>query len=34
MSIEEQNLVLALKLGMIDWFEYLEACRKLHKRTS
>lgn len=25
----EQNLVLALKYGIINWFEYFEACKKL-----
>jgi hypothetical protein len=27
MSLKEQNLVMALKLGLIDWFQYLEMWR-------
>jgi len=34
MSIQEQNLTEALKIGMIDWFQYLEAVRKLSRQTS
>lgn len=30
LSIDQANLVMALKLGFIDWFEYLERWRKLY----
>lgn len=29
MSLEEKNLVTALKLGIITWFDYLERYRNL-----
>jgi len=28
MTLQEQNLLAALKLGIINWFEYLELVRK------
>lgn len=30
MNIQEQNLVMALRLGIIDWFQYFELFRKLN----
>lgn len=29
MNIKQLNLVKALQLGIIDWFQYLEKCREL-----
>lgn len=29
MNIKEQNLIVALKLGIIDWFQYLELWKAL-----
>lgn len=29
MNQREQNLIMALKLGLITWFQYLELWRKL-----
>jgi len=29
MSLEEKNLVAALKQGLIDWFQYLELVKEL-----
>jgi len=28
-EITKRNLILALKYGVIDWFQYLDAWRKL-----
>lgn len=27
MNIQDDNLIIALKLGLIDWFQYLEIVR-------
>jgi hypothetical protein len=29
--LKERNLALALKMELIDWFQYLEAFRKLQE---
>jgi hypothetical protein len=29
MTIDEKNLVKALELGLIDWFQYFELIRKI-----
>lgn len=28
-KLQERNLVLALQLKLIDWFQYLELCRQI-----
>lgn len=28
--MDERNLAIALSLGLITWFEYFEALRRLH----
>jgi hypothetical protein len=33
MNIEMTNLVYALRLGQIDWFQYFEGCRLLSDST-
>lgn len=29
MNIQEQNLVMALRMGLIDWFQYFEMFRAI-----